>query len=568
VDVRVAVDPVDERSGESVDASVPTPVPGEAAAGERIPRRRGHRPGFNVAVVAVVGVIITAGLSAGAYALHNSNENRLLNQRVREIGVVITAAIPTIQTPLASAEVLAESTGGDQAAFRKFVTPLVTPSGETPATFTSVSLWRASGDVQRPLIVVGDQLSLARENQAGIRDVLERAGNGTLAINNLLAASDRRLGFAYESASPGAQYVVYAESPRPQQRRATVERDNDEAFAELNYAFYLGDTTNPKYLLASSTGGAILHGRRTSTNVKFGDSNLLVVMTPRTELGGTLLSQLWWLLSLLGLALTFGAATLVGRLSRRRLDAEVLATENAGLYAEQRSVAQTLQHSLLAEAFPDIGGLEFAARYVAGVEGIDIGGDWYDVVRLDHGNILIVVGDVSGRGLGAATMMASLRFSVRAYAVEGYSPATILTKLSGLASVARDGHFATVLCALLDVGTGRVTVANAGHPAPLLVSPAGSEFVETSIGVPVGVRRGSPYSEVEFMFPRGSTLLVYTDGAVERRGERLDTGMQRLADAASASDGSLDQMLDAIIGRVLPAGADDDTALLGVRWTT
>jgi serine phosphatase RsbU (regulator of sigma subunit) len=225
-----------------------------------------------------------------------------------------------------------------------------------------------------------------------------------------------------------------------------------------------------------------------------------------------------------------------------------------------------LQHSLLAEAFPEIGGLEFGARYVAGVEGIDIGGDWYDVVRLDHGNILIVVGDVSGRGLEAATMMAALRYSARAYAVDGHSPATILTKLSGLASVARDGHFATVLCGLLDVSTGRVTVANAGHPAPLLITPARAEFIETIVGVPVGVGRGALYSEVEFAFPRGSTLLLYTDGAVERRGERLDVGLQRLKESSSGVDGTLEEFLDAIVSRVLTDGAVDDTALLGIRW--
>jgi serine phosphatase RsbU (regulator of sigma subunit) len=244
----------------------------------------------------------------------------------------------------------------------------------------------------------------------------------------------------------------------------------------------------------------------------------------------------------------------------------VLATENAHLYAAQRSVAQTLQHSLLAEAFPEIGGLEFGARYVAGVEGIDIGGDWYDVVRVDPGKVLLVVGDVSGRGLEAATMMAALRYAARAYAVEGHSPAAILTKLSALANIARDGHFATVLCGSLDIAAGRVTVANAGHPAPLLVSPTAAEFVETNISVPVGLGGIPTYSEVEFVFPRGSTLLLYTDGAIERRGERLDAGMQRLRDVSRGIEGSLEVFLDEIVSGVLAGGAADDTAMLGVRW--
>jgi serine phosphatase RsbU (regulator of sigma subunit) len=414
-------------------------------------------------------------------------------------------------------------------------------------------------------VVVGAQPELGEESAERIRAVFDRSANPKgLAINNLLAANPRRLGYSYRTSSD-ARYVVYAETALlPKNRRATI--DKKSAFADLGYALYLGNTADSRYLLASSTGGALLHGRRASTTVPFGDSELLVVMTPHAQLGGLLLARLWWTLGLLGLALTLGAATLVGRLSRRRRDAEVLAAENAHLYAEQRSVAQTLQHSLLAEAFPEVGGLEFGARYVAGVEGIDIGGDWYDVVRVDPGKVLLVVGDVSGRGLEAATMMASLRYAARAYAVEGHSPAAILTKLSALASVARDGHFATVLCASLDTATGRVAIANAGHPVPLLVTPTETEVVETNIGVPVGVGGIPTYSETAFTFPRGSTLLMYTDGAIERRGERLDVGMQRLRDVSLGVDGPLEEFLDRIVSGVLADGAADDTALLGVRW--
>lgn len=524
-----------------------------------------------MAVVAAVGVLITAGLSFGAYSLHNSNEDRLLKQRVREVGVVATAAIPSLQTPLASAAVLAESTNGNPSAFRRLMAPTIAPTKVTEQPpdpnrrFASVSLWRANGSVRRPLVVVGAQPELGTESEAAIRAVLGRtARTGTLAINNLLGARQRRLGYAFRAPSPQAHFVVYAEAPLPQQRRARIATNS--AFADLGYALYLGQSADSRYLLASSTGGALLHGRRASTTVAFGDSKLLVVMTPTTQLGGALLARLWWMLGALGLVLTLGAISLVGRLSQRRRDAEALAAENAHLYAEQRSVAQTLQHSLLAEAFPEIGGLEFGARYVAGVEGIDVGGDWYDVVRLDHGNILMVVGDVSGRGLEAATMMASLRYSARAYGAEGHSPATILTKLSMLASVGRDGHFATVLCASLDVASGRVRVANAGHPTPLLIGPTGAELVQTDIGVPVGVRGEPTYSEVTFMFPRGSTLLLYTDGAIERRGEPLDAGLQRLKDVSSRAQGSLEEFLDTIVSGVLTDGAEDDTAMLGVRW--
>jgi len=365
--------------------------------------------------------------------------------------------------------------------------------------------------------------------------------------------------------SADAGFMIYGEAALPRDRRATI--DKNSAFADLGYALYLGKKADSRNLLASSTGGALLEGRRSSVTVPFGDAQLLVVMTPHKELGGTLLARLWWILAFLGLMMTAGAAGLVSRLASGRKNAESLAAENARLYAQQRSVAQTLQHSLLAEAFPEFGGLEFASRYVAGVEGIDIGGDWYDVVRLDRGDILLVVGDVSGRGLEAATMMASLRYAARAYAAEGHRPGLILSKLSDLVSIARDGHFATVLCGILDVATGRISIANAGHPQPLLLGPSGAEFVATSVGVPIGVHVGLPYSEVQFNFPRGSTLLLYTDGAIERRGEHLDTGLQRLKDVTIAASGPLDEFLNKVASGVIGADAEDDTALLGVRWT-
>ena len=320
-------------------------------------------------------------------------------------------------------------------------------------------------------------------------------------------------------------------------------------------------------LLASSTGGAPLHGRTASAMVPFGDSSLLVVMSPRGQLGGTFLSQLWWLLALMGFALTIAAAALVEGLIVRGREAEKLADENAELYAAQRSVAETLQHSLMAEALPEVPGVELAARYVAGVEGIDVGGDWYDVIALAPNRVLIAVGDVSGRGLAAATMMASLRFAIRAYAMQGDAPGTILTKLSNLVDLRRDGNFATALCATIDLDDHTVRCANAGHPEPLLVAGDGTRFLTTNIGVPVGLRDKPAYPEIAASLPPNATLLFYTDGLIERRNETLQEGRDRLAQAAVRAQGSLDEMLGAIVHDVIPDGSADDTALLGVRWS-
>jgi serine phosphatase RsbU (regulator of sigma subunit) len=442
---------------------------------------------------------------------------------------------------------------------------VMTPLVSTGRPFVSASLWPAGSAARTPLVVVGVKPELASEPPSEIASVLSGAmEKKSLTLHNLFAASERRLGYAYAASAPNTRFVVYAEAALPKDRRAAI--DTNSAFADLGYALYLGPVADESQLLASSTGGALLHGRRAAATVPFGDTQLHVVMTPHKQLGGTLLARLPLALAALGLLITAAAVWLIERLTRRRRQAEALAEENGRLYANQRSVAQTLQHSLLADVLPEVAGLEIAARYVAGVEGIDIGGDWYDVIPFDDSRVLVVVGDVSGRGLHAATMMAALRYSMRAYAAQRSSPAEILRALSNLVSVRRDGHFATVLCALIDVAGRTITCANAGHPEPLVVDGQDAQFIETTIGVPIGVWPDAQYDEVITTLPRRATLFMYTDGLVERRGEALDVGLQRLAEAAVTNQSSLDNVLGAMVARSIPDGSDDDAALIGVRW--
>ncbi len=205
-------------------------------------------------------------------------------------------------------------------------------------------------------------------------------------------------------------------------------------------------------------------------------------------------------------------------------------------------------------------------RYVPGVDGVDIGGDWYDVIDIGVGKVMFVVGDVSGRGLRAATVMASLRYAIRAYAAQGDAPQVILFKLTKLVNILRDGHFATALCGLIDVAEHTVTIANAGHPNPLLIAGTSAEFATTRVGAPIGVAE-VPYQAVTVSVPPQGTLLAYTDGLFERRGENPDVGMARLRGAAAGFD-TVDHLLDGLLQVLTPDGVDDDTAILGVRWRT
>jgi serine phosphatase RsbU (regulator of sigma subunit) len=264
------------------------------------------------------------------------------------------------------------------------------------------------------------------------------------------------------------------------------------------------------------------------------------------------------------------AAFLAQQLVRRRRGAEelaarldTLAEENRQLYRDERNTSLTLQNALLSRRFPDVVGLEIAGRYVAAATEMAIGGDWYDIIRLDDQRTLFVIGDVSGHGVNAATGMAALRYAIRAYAGETSSPAVILEKLGRLLRIDHDHQLATVLCGVIDSETHEMTIASAGHPPPLLIHDGRREYVTSEHGPPVGVEDPLKARERTVPFPAQATLLAFTDGLIERRGEALDAGLARLVESAQP-DLPLEALLDAILHEVAPEGRDD-IALLGIR---
>jgi serine phosphatase RsbU (regulator of sigma subunit) len=391
-------------------------------------------------------------------------------------------------------------------------------------------------------------------------------------MTGLVGGRSPRLGYAFTTPGSTPGYTVYAESSVPANRRLRIA--STSAFAELDYALYIGRAELPQDLLATSQSHLPMTGRHASTIVPFGNSALTLVMAPRQALGGALSQPLPWIIAVGGTALSLGLGVLMERLVRRRQQAESLAVrldrtaeDNRRLYAEQRTVAETLQRALLPDVLPTLGGMDTGVFYLPGVEGMQIGGDWYDIIATDETHVLLVVGDVSGRGIRAAAVMASLLFAVRAYAAQNDPPEAILSKLSDLLSVERTGHFATVLCIRIDCAGHEITVANAGHLPPLLLHGDGGQFIETQIGVPVGVSRLPSYVSVTVPIPPKATLIAFTDGLVERRGENLDVGLERLRDSAVLADRStLDRLLSTVGDVLVGGGADDDTVMLGIRW--
>jgi PAS domain S-box-containing protein len=237
-------------------------------------------------------------------------------------------------------------------------------------------------------------------------------------------------------------------------------------------------------------------------------------------------------------------------------------------YEREHRIAQTLQRALLPRDLPDLDGFSFAARYLPAEAGSYAGGDWYDVIPLVSGDVALVIGDVAGHGLEAASVMAQVRMAVRAYALEGIAPTSVVARAHALLRQLYGGRqMITMLLLVIDRDTLRARIVNAGHPPPLVVDLEGSvAYATTQTSLPIGVDSIPAFSETEIDLRAGSTLVLFTDGLIDRRDLSVDEGLERLQAVAWAQrDQSLDQLCARLVAAVVPADAPDDVALLCAR---
>ena len=528
-----------------------------AAAAE--PARYPQRWSYEwVWLVVVLGVLVTAAVTVVTARLASSNERHLLDLRSKEVGAAVTSVLPDVQTPLGAAVALADITGDTSTRFRQFAE---TYAG-TGKEFVSLSVWRVGHLNQGPVTVVGaaPELSSARGGATAIlRGAAKRSG---LTVRGLLHAKQPRIAYAFSGPRPGP-FVVEAESAVAPTRYAKLPANS--AYSNLNVALYIGKRPTASRLLLKTVQHLPLPGEQAVTAVPFGSDTLTVVISARQPLEGSFPQELPWMIVVLGVLLTAGAGLLTYRLIVGGRRAQALARENRRLYSEQRGIAQSLQHALLPEALPEIEGVQVAGLYAAGDPGIDIGGDWYDLIRLDAQRVLLVVGDVSGRGIRAAAAMASLRFAIH-YAAQTDPPEVFLPKLSRTRSLLENGQLATVLCVVIDLQAGRVSVTSAGHLPPLMLHDGRCEFLRPEIGVPIGVDPSFTYSASTFDLPERAVLLGFTDGLVERHGENLDDGLDRLCRVAAGATGDLEDVMRQILEHVRGPESHDDTAMAGMQW--
>jgi PAS domain S-box-containing protein len=248
-------------------------------------------------------------------------------------------------------------------------------------------------------------------------------------------------------------------------------------------------------------------------------------------------------------------------------DRAALAIRRAQLHEEEHRIAVELQRGLVPKRLPDVSGIDIAASYdVAGISA-QVGGDWYDAFAMPDGRLGIVVGDVTGRGIRAASAMGQLRTLTRAFALAqgGHrDPGQALVALNRHQLQGDDEHLFTIVYAIIDPEQGTIAWANGGHPPPLVRRADGTcHYLEGNNGL-MGVE-DNPYETHDEPIGAGDAVVLYTDGLIERRGESLDVGLERLADAASSGPEDPRQLCEHILESVLEAPDqryDDVTAVV------
>jgi len=254
-----------------------------------------------------------------------------------------------------------------------------------------------------------------------------------------------------------------------------------------------------------------------------------------------------------------------------------VAIDNARRYSRERTTALTLQRSLLPQRLPSQEAIEVASRYLPAGTGAEVGGDWFDVIPLSGARVALVVGDVVGHGLHASASMGRLRTAVRTLADVDLPPDELLTHLDDLvihlsSDVQSAGHFqpagefgATCLYAVYDPVSRRCTLASAGHPLPLIISPDGTSTpVSVQPGPPLGIG-GLPFESVEVELPEGSLVALYTDGVMENREMDVDQRTAELLRVLKEPGASLESLCDTVMDAMLPEDRSDDAALLLAR---
>ena len=238
-----------------------------------------------------------------------------------------------------------------------------------------------------------------------------------------------------------------------------------------------------------------------------------------------------------------------------------------------RVVIEAFQRTFLPEVLPFLPGLRVATRYLPAATAVGVGGDWFDTFLLPGGDIVVVIGDVAGHGLPAASLMGKMRNALRAHALAGGTPVDILGRADEFHRHFGEGELVTLLVGVLTGDLRRFRYVSAGHPPPLVVGPGGAAFAsDHAANPPLGLPHAPSFVEEDVSMPPGTSILLYTDGLIERRNESLETGLERLRSTAEEvfTGAELNDEITELLARTIdgPRPSDDVALMLLYRDAT
>jgi serine phosphatase RsbU (regulator of sigma subunit) len=235
----------------------------------------------------------------------------------------------------------------------------------------------------------------------------------------------------------------------------------------------------------------------------------------------------------------------------------------------EHAIALALQHDLLPRAVPEVTGLDLSVRYLPGEIGSHAGGDWYDVFELDPQRAGLVVGDVTGHGVRAAAAMGRLRVAVLAHALDGLGPSEVIKRVDALLDQLDTDELASMVYVVADPGRGKLVVANAGHPPPIIVEADGrARLVDLAHGRLLGVRPPlTRRRQAVTNLASGGHLLLYTDGLIEPLERAGHNGIEQLCHLVEGFSGTGQQLCEHVLSELAPEGAHDDICVVAATLT-
>ncbi len=526
-------------------------------AHEAEPRRSAslHRLPVGVLVALLLLSVVVALVTR---AVESDQDNRLLVQRANEVSLVLGTSISSLESTLTALGHVARD--GGTALFIKEAADDVA-AGPGNLTF---ALLRPDHGSYVVTVEAGHGLSVGELVPGPVATVLAAAQKGAdlVATPVLGSGANRVLGFALGGPSAPAGMVLYRQSalgPVKAPRAAGTA-----PFDELNVVLYDASRPVQAQVVATTTKHLPLAGRVRSLAFPVGASRWLLAVSSAQPLVGTLAAWAPWIALTVGLAASALIAATLEQAVRRR-DAAM------ARYRSEHRVAEILQHRLL-PTLATVPGLDIASRYVAASDSQQVGGDWFDVFDLGDGRTAVVIGDVMGHDIEAAAAMAQIRAALRAYALENDEPATVLERLAHLVDAFDVTGLVTVIYGVLGPpdsgGAHQFRWANAGHLPPLVRVVDGQvhELGDGRSGV-IGAPATEPRGQGHALLSRGSSLVLYTDGLVERPGTPLTDSIGDLRSSVEhlPPGTSADELCEALlVGKALDQ-TRDDIAIVVIR---